>query len=226
MIQEGYSRVEQLLIRWILVLVPTVLIGQVTLSFLNFSYTSLQTDVFSQTLYFGLGVGIAYSLYYFGARWVITVILLVLLYGLAERIISRLPGEFDVFNATARFQLYSTLFILGWIFGFLLARLRWAYIIIFGVLATVTLVSISNTVRRHLASPHMEWMVVMFLFTIVLTAWAIVDKPFPRSGRLAFLFLFLVLLIILTLGADYGSRLVFDYNADGTAISQPLRYSK
>src|SRR6267154_5979276 len=140
------ERLQQLLIRWVIVVIPTIVIGYITLRFLNFSYTSLNTGILSQTIYFSLGLLLAYSLYYYGARWVVSFIILWLVYLLFERIINRLPGEFDVFYATARFQLYSTLFLFGWVFGFLLVRIKWAYLILFGIFTVITLVSISNTI--------------------------------------------------------------------------------
>ena len=65
-------------------------------------------------------------------------------------------------------------------------------------------VNLSKTVERPLTSPHMTWMMATFLITIGLTSWAIIDKHFPRTGR----------------------RIVFDYNADGNALSHPIRYSR
>ena len=50
------DRFKQLFIRWILVIVPTVVIGYITLRFLNFSYTALNIGIVSQTFYFGLGL--------------------------------------------------------------------------------------------------------------------------------------------------------------------------
>ena len=44
-------------------------------------------------------------------------------------------------------------------------------------------VPLTNTVRRHLLSPHMNWMVLELFIVTALSAWAIVDKPFPRAGR-------------------------------------------
>jgi len=87
-------------------------------------------------------------------------------------------------------------------------------------------VTLSNTVRQRLLTPHMEWMVLTWVITNVLAAWSILDKPFPRGGRRFFLLLFLVLLMAMTRGADYGSRLVYDYNAAGNAAPQPIRFSK
>ncbi|MBI1769954.1 MAG: transglutaminase domain-containing protein [Bacteroidetes bacterium] len=186
---SGYKqeRFQQLLIRWVLVVMPTIAIGYITLRFLNFSYTSLNTGIVSQTVYFSLGLLLAYSLYYYGARWIVSFIILWLLYLLVERMINRLPGEFDVFYATARFQLYSTLFIFGWVFGFLLVRVRWAYLILFGVLTTVTLVSTSNTIDISLSyillhlSPVVVYGLYMLFLSPLLTERIEID--FKRSGK-------------------------------------------
>jgi protein-glutamine gamma-glutamyltransferase len=145
------DRLQQLLIRLAVVVLPTIVIGYITLRFLNFSYTSLTTGLFSQTIYFSFGLVAAYVLYYYGARWVVTFFLLWVAYWLFDKAINRLPGEFDVFYTTARFQLYSTLFIFGWVFGLLLVRIKWAYIILFAVLSMVTLVSISDTIDLSLS---------------------------------------------------------------------------
>ena len=91
------DRLQQLLIRLAVVVLPTIVIGYITLRFLNFSYTSLNTGLFSQTIYFSLGLVAAYVLYYYGARWVVTFFLLWIAYWLFEKVINRLPGEFDVF---------------------------------------------------------------------------------------------------------------------------------
>lgn len=145
------DRLQQLLIRLAVVVLPTIVIGYVTLRFLNFSYTSLTTGLFNQTIYFSFGLVAAYVLYYYGARWVVTFFLLWIAYWLFDKAINRLPGEFDVFYTTARFQLYSTLFIFGWVFGLLLVRIKWVYIILFAVLSIVTLVSISDTIDLSLS---------------------------------------------------------------------------
>jgi protein-glutamine gamma-glutamyltransferase len=183
------DKFHQLLIRWVLVVVPTIIIGYITLRFLNFSYTSLNTGIVSQAVYFSAGLLLAYTLYYYGARWVITFLALWLAYWLFEKIINRLPGEFDVFYATARFQLYSTLFIFGWVFGFLLARIRWSYIILFGVLAVVTLVSISDTIDISLSYIllHIAPVVVYGLYMLFLSP-LLTDRiklNAKKSGKLA-----------------------------------------
>jgi hypothetical protein len=202
--KDKRERFEQLLIRYLLVIIPTAVIGYVTLRFLNLSYTSLNTSVLSQTIYFSIALVVAYSLYYFGARWIITFLLLWLAYWFVERSINRLPGEFDVFYATARFQLYSTLFIIGWIFGFLLARIRWAYIILFGVIAIVTLVSVSATVDVslsyilvHLAPAVVYGLYMMFLSPLLKDAVVLNRKQVGKLVLRTIAFAIVILLAII-----------------------------
>jgi len=195
------DRFEQLLIRWVLVLVPTVVIGYLTLRSLNFSYTSLSTGIVTQTIYFTAGLVLAYSLYHFGARWLITFVALWLLYILSERIISRLPGEFDVFYTTARFQLYSTLFLFGWGFGFLLARIRWSYIIVFAVLMLTTLVRAADTIDLSFdyllvrVFPVLAYGLYMYFISPLLAGHIDLDRR--KSLRLALRFAGFLLMVAL-----------------------------
>ncbi len=195
------DRIQQLLIRWVLVVVPTIVIGFITLRFLNFSYTNLNTGVASQLVYFGLGLVLSYSLYHFGARWLVTFILLSIVYWLFEKAISRLPGEFDVFYATARAQLFSTLFVVGWLFGFLLVRVRWSYILIFAILIIATLVSISDTIDISLEyilahiTPVVVYGLYMFFLSPILTDRIELDAK--RSSKLLIRVVLFALLIVL-----------------------------
>jgi protein-glutamine gamma-glutamyltransferase len=134
----------QLLLRLLFEAVPTAAIVYFTLAFVNISYTGLNTGIMQQAIYFALGLFVSYSLYFYRARFLVSFIILWLLYLLADRIIGRLPGEFDVFYRTVSFKLYSTLFIVGWIFGFILVRLRFASVVISVLLAVMTLISASG----------------------------------------------------------------------------------
>jgi len=87
-------------------------------------------------------------------------------------------------------------------------------------------VMVSFSVRDHLLEPHEKLMLTTLGVAIGLTIWAIVPRPFPQKKRLLFLFLLLVMLGIMTAGADYGARMVYDYNAGGDACSQPIEFSK
>jgi uncharacterized membrane protein len=87
-------------------------------------------------------------------------------------------------------------------------------------------VMVSHSVRENLLESHETLMLVTLGLSIVLTIWALVARPFPKKRRWIFLVLFLVLLGIMTVGADYGARMVYDYNAGGNACSQPIEFSK
>ena len=87
-------------------------------------------------------------------------------------------------------------------------------------------VMISFSVREHLLNPHKKFMLATLGLSIILTLWAIFAKPFPKRGRIVFLFLFLLLLAVMTTGADYGARMVYDYNAGGRACSQPIDFTE
>jgi uncharacterized membrane protein len=87
-------------------------------------------------------------------------------------------------------------------------------------------VMISRSVREHLLEVHEKMMLATMGLSIILAIWAVIARPFPKEKRLFFLFLFLVLVGIMTVGADYGARMVYDYNAGGSACSQPIEFTK
>jgi uncharacterized membrane protein len=87
-------------------------------------------------------------------------------------------------------------------------------------------VRISLSVRDHLLEVHEKFMIATSALGVVLSAWAVAARPFPRRGRSVFLLLFLGLLILMAMGADYGARMVYDYNAGGSACSQPIEFTR
>jgi len=87
-------------------------------------------------------------------------------------------------------------------------------------------VMVSRSVREHLLELHETMMLTTLGLSIVLITWAILGRPFPKKRRWIFLLLFLVLLGIMTVGADYGARMVYDYNAGGDACPQPIDFRK
>lgn len=87
-------------------------------------------------------------------------------------------------------------------------------------------VMVSFSVREHLLNVHERFMLITTGLSIILTLWAVIARPFPKKRRVIFLLLFLLLLAMMTLGADYGARMVYDYNAGGDACSQPVEFTK
>ncbi len=87
-------------------------------------------------------------------------------------------------------------------------------------------VMVSRSVRANLLESHEDLMVTTLGLSIFLTAWAIVARPFPQKGRPIFILVFIGMLVVMSFGADYGSRMVYDYNAGGDACSQPIEFTK
>ena len=87
-------------------------------------------------------------------------------------------------------------------------------------------VMLSLSVREQLLRPHERYMLTTLALCTMLTIWAIVARPFPKKGRPLFLFLLLVMIGVMTVGADFGGRMVYDYNAGGSACRQPIQFTK
>ena len=87
-------------------------------------------------------------------------------------------------------------------------------------------VMIAPSVRDALLIHHRNLMVAVTALTGVLTVWAVVARPLPRRGRWAFLIGLIAMCVLIARGADYGGRLVFDYNAGGNACGQPIDFSR
>jgi len=87
-------------------------------------------------------------------------------------------------------------------------------------------VMIARSVRARLLDRHAELMITTLLLTVGLTVWAVLARPFPRKGRVIFMAVLLGILVVMSFGADYGARMVYDYNAGGKACSQPIEFTK
>ena len=87
-------------------------------------------------------------------------------------------------------------------------------------------VMLALSVREQLLQPHKIYMFSTAGVCSILIVWAIIARPFPTKGRLLFLFLLLVMIGVMTVGADFGGRMVYDYNAGGTACRQPIQFTQ
>jgi hypothetical protein len=189
----------QLLYRLLFLVVPTAFVVFKTLESFNLSYSEISTGIFWQAFYFGLGLTAAFILYFYRARFIITFPILLLVYWLLKILVSRMPGEIDVFEFTVKFKLYSTLFIFGWLFGFLLARVKYAYVVIAGILAVITIVAISQEYDLSFGFLLESFLPViaytLYMLFIAPSLSEAVDLDLKRSGKklgLALLFLGIV----------------------------------
>ena len=87
-------------------------------------------------------------------------------------------------------------------------------------------VMVSLSVREHLLKPHETAMLTTGAFCAILTIWAVAARPFPKKGRPLFVLLLLAMAGVMTVGADFGGRMVYDYNAGGSACRQPIPFTK
>ena len=85
---------------------------------------------------------------------------------------------------------------------------------------------ISQSVRDQLLDHHKHLMVASSIVTGLLTIWALTARPMPTRYRPIFLLGLLLVLCLITAGADLGGEMVFSYNAAGTACDQPIDYKK
>ncbi|TMA64640.1 MAG: DUF2231 domain-containing protein [Deltaproteobacteria bacterium] len=87
-------------------------------------------------------------------------------------------------------------------------------------------VMVDPSVREQLLDPHRRLMLTTVGLSIALAAWAAAARPLPARGRGVFLILLVVLLALMSRGADYGGRMVYDYNAGGNACPQPIEFTR
>lgn len=153
------------------------------------------------------------------------------------------PGVYHLQNIHPLVVHFPIAFLMGAVFFYLLAWIyksdRMAYVaFVVLILGTITAgaavgtglyaedgVMVSFSVREHLLDHHENFMLATLGLSVILSIWALFARPFPKKGRPFFILLFLVLLGMMTLGADYGARMVYDYNAGGNACSQPIEFS-
>lgn len=84
-------------------------------------------------------------------------------------------------------------------------------------------VMVALDVRQQLLLPHKQFMIATAVLCAIVTVWALVQRPFPKKGRVVFLALLLAMVITMTIGADFGGQLVYDYNAGGS-LPQPIHF--
>jgi transglutaminase-like putative cysteine protease len=114
----------EFIIRMLFVVVPTMAVSAYVLNSVNLSYTGFDSGTFSQFAWLCSGILGAYILSWLRGRFMVLSLIVLLALWIGKLIIANMSGEFDLFYAQAKFWLYSTLFTIGWIAGFLINRSR------------------------------------------------------------------------------------------------------
>ncbi len=154
-----------------------------------------------------------------------------------------LPGAQHLQNAHPLVVHFPIAFLYGaailYLLGWTAEREAWAWtglwLLAFGALSAAAAtgtglygaegVMVARSVKAHLLINHRRIMLGVLALSAVLSAWALVARPMPSRGRLYFLALLVVLIAGLTVGADFGGRMVYDYNAGGNACGQPIEFT-
>ena len=124
--------------------------------------------------------------------------------------------------------------------GFLARRDGWQWsafwMLLLGVLGAAAAVAsglysapgvmLAPSVKAALLAVHKRIMLAVLALSAILALWALAARPMPVRGRGAFLVALLVLCALIAKGADYGGRMVYDYNAGGYACGQPIEFSQ
>jgi uncharacterized membrane protein len=87
-------------------------------------------------------------------------------------------------------------------------------------------VMLAPSVKTALLVAHKRIMIAVLILSAALALWALVTRPMPMRGRGAFLALLVLVTMLIAKGADYGGRMVYDYNAGGYACGQPIEFSQ
>jgi uncharacterized membrane protein len=87
-------------------------------------------------------------------------------------------------------------------------------------------VMLAPSVKTALLANHKQIMIAVAMLSAALALWAIAARPIPARGRGVFLAMLLLMAALLAKGADYGGRMVYDYNAGGYACGQPIEFSQ
>ena len=140
---ERKNTLIKILLHLIFLCIPTVVAVAFELNALNEYYTVLDNKWFVQTCFFLAGISIACVLFNFRLRFIpITAILVVILI-ITQTIISNIElFEFYTFFYLVRFQVFSMIFVTGWICGWGFSRFK-NFAVLFAAIIVVTAIFIT-----------------------------------------------------------------------------------
>jgi uncharacterized membrane protein len=87
-------------------------------------------------------------------------------------------------------------------------------------------VMLAPSVKTALLTNHKRIMIAVLILSAALALWAMAARPMPARGRVVFLATLVVVVALIAKGADYGGRMVYDYNAGGNACGQPIEFTQ
>jgi hypothetical protein len=136
---------NELLAKAIFLLLPTAFVAYSLFQNTNDYFAIARSNAMQEALYFSAGMGIAALIYAFRFRFLpIFIGLLLVLYTISKGLDSYASGEFDSFFISVQFQLFSAIFITGWLMGWGFTRLRYWAVLVASVLLCACILLIAK----------------------------------------------------------------------------------
>lgn len=130
----------------LLLIIPACIVGAYMLWHINQYYSVLNNQWVKHTLFLAAGLITGNIFYNHRFRFLSTFIPLVLLLIILGKIIRMtFTGEFSAFYAATNFYIFSFLFVVGWLIGWGVARLRYFPVILSAALLTIQIIVVSKT---------------------------------------------------------------------------------
>lgn len=130
----------------VFILIPTAMICFFILWNANLYFSILKEQWFQQGVYASLGLLTGYFIHQFRLRFLpLFVVLVLILYTIYSGISEYAKGEFDGLFLSVRFLVFSWLFGAGYVMGWALHRIRFAALMISGLLLTISIILLSKT---------------------------------------------------------------------------------
>lgn len=145
------TRLKQTITPWLLVGLPTIVLGFLLLLQANKLLTVFQNDWIKQGIFLGLGITAAIFFYSNRFRFLLITFLVYIIGGIAFRLTNQLPfGESLAFDLSIGFYIYGALFFGGFILAFALLRWRiaaafWGLLLLVLLVAQITRTQITYT---------------------------------------------------------------------------------
>ncbi|MFL5731367.1 MAG: transglutaminase domain-containing protein [Cytophagaceae bacterium] len=202
---EDRFSIMRIIVSLIFLVLPTIGITWLMSAQTNAYLGYLSVNPWWQTLFFSAGMVAAFVLYSFRARFAVTAGLLAfLLYAGYKAIEKYYVGEFDSYFLSVQYALYAFVFILSWLMGYGLARLRYFPIglAVFYLLFTIVLHT-SSTLILDMKQYLLDFLpVVVYTFYIIYIREVIQSMQafrwpnlFKLLGRTALFLLFLAVVL-------------------------------
>lgn len=155
----------ELLVRLLFVVVPTIAVSAFVLNSVNLAYTGFDSGTTAQFAWLSAGVVGAYILSWMRGRFLVWSLVILLGLWIGSVVIGNLSGEFDVFYAQAKYWLFTTLFTIGWVAGFLINRSR-MFVVAWCSLLTLILITFLSQGDHPSFEEWKRALLPLFIYTV------------------------------------------------------------